>query len=131
MLCQEARSPALPRLMSLAGRMSSEHLVCSNLDLLLSGTLLRPGRKIKYGRSTCYVILDNMIIESEQEDPVFDTEPYYRQGPLAEVDHQLPATWTAYLSMRQEIRDPQVHEELQQDLMEHLWRLKGNAGNDV
>ncbi|EMS66419.1 hypothetical protein TRIUR3_13166 [Triticum urartu] len=48
-----------------------------------------------------------MIIESEQEDPVFDTEPYYRQGPLAEVDHQLPATWTAYLSMRQEIRDPQ------------------------
>ena len=31
-----------------------------------------------------------MIIESEQEEPVFDTEPYYRQGPLAEVDH--PAT---------------------------------------
>ncbi|EMS67929.1 hypothetical protein TRIUR3_02307 [Triticum urartu] len=56
---------------------------------------------------TCCVILHNMIIESEQEDPVFDTEPYYRQGPLAEVDHQLPATWTAYLSMRQEIRDPQ------------------------
>ena len=49
---------------------------------------------------TCCVILHNMIIESEQEDPVFDTEPYYRQGPLAEVDHHLPATWTAYLSMR-------------------------------
>ena len=41
---------------------------------------------------TCCVILHNMIIESEQEDPVFDTEPYYSQGPLAEVDHQLPAT---------------------------------------
>ena len=40
---------------------------------------------------TCCVILHNMIIESEQEEPVFDTEPYYRQGPLAEVDHQLPA----------------------------------------
>ena len=76
---------------------------------------------------TCCVILHNMIIESEQEDPVFDTEPYYRQGPLAEVDHQLPATWTAYLSMRQEIRDPQVHHQLQQDLIEHLWRLKKDA----
>ena len=72
-----------------------------------------------------------MIIESEQEDPVFDTELYYRQSPLAEVDHQLPATWTAYLSMRQEIRDPQVHHQLQKDLIEHLWRLKGDAGRDV
>ena len=80
---------------------------------------------------TCCVILHNMIIESEQEEPVFDIEPYYRQGPLAKVDHQLPATWTAYLSMRQEIRDPQVHHQLQQDLVEHLWRLKGDAGLDV
>ena len=46
---------------------------------------------------------------------------------LAEVDHQLPTTWTAYLSMRQEIRDPQVHHQLQKDLIEHLWRLKGDA----
>ena len=68
---------------------------------------------------TCCVILHNMIIESEQEDPVFDTEPYYRQG-LAEVDHQLPATWTDCLKMRQEIRDPQVRQELQHDLVEHL-----------
>ena len=45
-----------------------------------------------------------MIIESEQEEPVFDTEPYYRQGPLAEVDHQLSATWTTYHNMRQ--KDP-------------------------
>ena len=50
-LCQEARMPGLRRFRRLAGRMSSGHLVCSNLDLLLSGTLLRPGRKIKCGRS--------------------------------------------------------------------------------
>ena len=55
---------------------------------------------------TCCVILHNMIIESKQEEPVFDTEPYYMQCPLAVVDYQLPTTWTAYLSMRQEIRDP-------------------------
>ena len=50
-LCQEARTPTLPSVRRLAGRMSSGHLVCSNLDLLLSGTPLRPGRKIKCGRS--------------------------------------------------------------------------------
>ena len=77
------------------------------------------------------VILHNIIIESEQEDPVFDTEPYHRQGPLAQVDHQLPANWTDYLNMRQEIRDPQVHQELQHDLVEHIWTLKGEAGNDM
>ena len=64
---------------------------------------------------TCCIILHNMIIESEPEEPMFDTEPYYSQGPLAQVDHQLPTTWTAYLNMHQEIRDAQVHQQLQQD----------------
>ena len=76
---------------------------------------------------TCCVILHNMIIESEQEELVFDTEPYYRQGPLAQVDHQLSATWTAFLNIRQKIRNALMHQQLQQDLVEHLWRLKGNA----
>ena len=76
---------------------------------------------------TCCVILHNMIIESEHEEQMFDTEPYYRQGPLTQVDHQLPATWSAYLNMRQEIRDPLVHEQLQQDLVGHIWRPRGNA----
>ena len=41
-----------------------------------------------------------MIIESEQEEPVFDTEPYLNQGPLAVVDHQVSAAWTTFLNMR-------------------------------
>ena len=75
----------------------------------------------------CYVILHNMIIESEKEEQVFDTKPYLNQGPLAVVDHQIPADWTTYLNMRQEIRDQQVHHQLQQDLVDHLWMRKGNA----
>ena len=51
---------------------------------------------------------------------MFDTDPYYKQGPLARVGHQLAATWTAFLNMSHEIRDPQVHQQLQQDLVEHL-----------
>ncbi|XBI18098.1 hypothetical protein VPH35_059980 [Triticum aestivum] len=69
---------------------------------------------------TCCIILHNMIIESEQKEPVFDTEPYYRQGPFETVDHQVPTSWAAFLNMRQEIRDPQVHQELHHDLVEHL-----------
>jgi hypothetical protein len=30
-------------------------------------------------------------------------EPYHRQGPLANVDHQVPAAFAAFLAMRQEI----------------------------
>ena len=78
----------------------------------------------------CCVILHNMIIESERGEPVADTE-YYRQGPLADVDHQVPATWANFMTMRQEIRDSTVHTQLQNDLVEHLWRRKGNGHVDA
>jgi hypothetical protein len=52
--------------------------------------------------------MHNMIIESEREHPVLDTEPYHRQGPLATVDHEVPATFDAFVFMRQEIRDAKL-----------------------
>jgi hypothetical protein len=70
-------------------------------------------------------ILYNMIIESEHETPVFDTEPYYRQGPLTDIDHQVPHVFASFLARRQEVRDINTHSQLQDDMMEHLWRLKG------
>ena len=82
------------------------------------------------GDEFCCVILHNMIIESEREEPVDESEreePYFKQGPLAAVDHQVPASWVAFLTLRQEIRDPHIHQQLQKDLLEHLWRLKGEA----
>jgi len=66
----------------------------------------------------CCVILHNMIIESEKEAPVYDCEPYINQGPLAVVEYQIPSDWTAYLNMRQEIRHPHVHRQLQEDLVD-------------
>jgi hypothetical protein len=72
------------------------------------------------------VIMHNMIIESEREHTVYDPQSYHRQGPLVNVDHQVPATFAAFLAMRQEIGDANTHSQLQDDLVEHLWMLKGN-----
>jgi hypothetical protein len=68
-----------------------------------------------------------MIIKSEREFPVFDTEPYERMGPLADVNHNVSPAFTAFLTRRQEVRDSNTHHQLQYDLVEHLWILKGGA----
>ena len=72
----------------------------------------------------CCFILHNMITESKRNDPMDDSD-YYRQGPLAEVDHEVRVTWANFLTMRQEIRDSNVHLQLQKDLVD-LWRRRGN-----
>jgi hypothetical protein len=72
------------------------------------------------------VTMHNIIIESEREHSVVDPEPYHCQGPLATVDYQVPAAFAAFLVMRQKIRDGNTHSQLQDNLVEHLWMLKGN-----
>ena len=79
---------------------------------------------------TACVILHNMIIESERTNPMFDMEPYERQRPLANVDHQVSAAaFAAFLARHEQIRDNNNHFQLQDDLVEHLWMLKGAAEN--
>jgi hypothetical protein len=53
--------------------------------------------------------------------------PYEREGPLAQPNHQVPVSWTAFIAMRQEIRDSTIHQLLQDDLVEHIWRFRGNT----
>jgi hypothetical protein len=43
------------------------------------------------------------------------------------VDHQVPPAFAPFLAMRQEIRDTTIHHQLQDDLVDHLWILKGGA----
>jgi hypothetical protein len=78
----------------------------------------------------CYVYLNNMIIENERKYPVPLSEqdaPYEREGPLAQPNHQVPTSWAAFIAIRQEIRDSTIHQQLQVDLVEHIWRLRGNT----
>jgi hypothetical protein len=52
-----------------------------------------------------------------------DNEPYHRQGPLADIDHQVSSSSDGLLAMCEEIRDLATHHQLQDDLVDHLWML--------
>jgi hypothetical protein len=52
---------------------------------------------------TACVILHNMIMESEQEFLVFDIKPYEWMGPLADVDHNVPPAFAAFIVRRHEV----------------------------
>jgi hypothetical protein len=83
-----------------------------------------------WGVMNCCVCLQNMIVENERKYPVHLSEqaaPYEREGPLAQPNHQVPASWATFIAMRQEIRDSTMHQLLQDDLVEHIWRLRGNT----
>jgi hypothetical protein len=41
----------------------------------------------------------------------------------------VPADFTDFLTMHAEIRDSNVHEQLQNDLVEYMWRVKGLSAN--
>jgi hypothetical protein len=73
------------------------------------------------------VIMHNMIIESERDAPVVDPLAFVGMCPLAEVDHEVPTEFGAFLQMHESIRDGVVHDQLQADLVEHLWTLRRNA----
>jgi hypothetical protein len=78
------------------------------------------------------VCLHNIIIENKRKYPIPLSEqvaPYEREreGPLAQPNHQVSASWTVFIATRQEIRDSTMHQLLQDDLVEHIWRFRGNT----
>jgi hypothetical protein len=78
----------------------------------------------------CCVCLHNIIVEDEWKYLVPLSEqaiPYEREGPLAQPNHEVSASWAAFIAMRQEIRDSTMHQLLQDDLVEHIWRFRGNT----
>jgi hypothetical protein len=56
-----------------------------------------------------------MIIENERKYPILLSEQaasYEREGPLAQLNHQVPASWAAFIAMRQKIQDSTMHQLL-------------------
>ena len=74
-----------------------------------------------------------MIIEDEWEDPVNDVDEhrnriyYNRDDLVVEIGHNVAADWSDFIAMHMEIRDEGPHNQLQNDLVEHLWERKGMA----
>jgi hypothetical protein len=71
---------------------------------------------------SCCVIMHNMIIESECDEPVVDDEPFDHESPLAQLN-QVSAEFAVFLAMHQEICNKDKHNRLQEDLVEHLYFL--------
>ena len=71
------------------------------------------------------VLLHNMIIEDEREDE--DDFNYNQEGTVTKVldpkdyEHRDPQLLEEFLKMHQEIEDKSTHEQLRNDLVEHLW----------
>jgi hypothetical protein len=64
-----------------------------------------------------------MIIENKRKYLVPLSEqaaPYEREGPHAQPNHQVPASWAAFIAMSQEIRDFTMPQLLQDNLREHI-----------
>jgi len=73
------------------------------------------------------VLLHNMIIEDEREDE--DDFNYNQKGTVTKVldpkdyEHHDPQLLEEFLKMHQEIEDKSTHEQLRNDLIEHLWTI--------
>ncbi|XP_051186503.2 uncharacterized protein [Lolium perenne] len=79
---------------------------------------------------TACVIMHNMIVEVERDDSLYDND-WEGQGELV-TPQRGPASFQEVLHAHHEIRDLAVHNQLQADLIEHVWQHVGNnaANND-
>jgi hypothetical protein len=71
---------------------------------------------------TCCFILHNMIIEDERDMP--ENFRYISNGDPIEPEHDAN-TIHEFLEMHRSIENKDAHSKLQDDLVEHPWRLNG------
>jgi hypothetical protein len=63
------------------------------------------------------IIMHNMIIEDEREVDAEDN---------VQVSHHHTPDLLEFINTRKQIRDNEIHHQLQEDLVEHLWQHKPN-----
>jgi hypothetical protein len=73
------------------------------------------------------IIMHNMIIEDERE--LGRQKAPYDKGDddtSGWVSHEGTSKFSFFLKKHKEIQDPKLHNQLQRDLVEHLWERKGD-----
>jgi hypothetical protein len=73
------------------------------------------------------MITNNMLIKSERANTVHDDLPYDWEGPLTKFDHEVPVEFENFLQNHSQIRNQDTHQQLQDDLVAHLWARRGNT----
>ncbi|XP_013633068.1 PREDICTED: uncharacterized protein LOC106338697 [Brassica oleracea var. oleracea] len=86
--------------------------------------------KEKIGRimRTC-VILHNMIVENERDGyTLYDTSDFEagESSRSSKVKRRESVNIPNMLGIRNQIRDPQIHDRLKADLVENVWEKRGN-----
>jgi hypothetical protein len=70
------------------------------------------------------VIMHNIVIKSDRKTQANGYVGLYEcQSLLTDIDHQVPVDFVDFMGMHVEIRDSNTHQQLQDDLIEYLWRL--------
>jgi hypothetical protein len=64
----------------------------------------------------CCVIMHNLIIKSDWEEPMVDDHPFYHEGTVAQLDQ----VSSEMLLSSTCIKKSKMH-QLQNDLVDHLW----------
>jgi hypothetical protein len=70
------------------------------------------------------IIMHNMIIEDERE--VDAEECFDDEKDNVQVSHHHTPDLLEFINTRKQIRDNEIHHQLQEDLVEHLWQHKPN-----
>jgi hypothetical protein len=70
--------------------------------------------------------MHNMIIEDDRDKG--RVEPLYDNSDVETrvwVSREGTSNFLSFVDKHKEIRDPHIHNQLQQDLVEHLWERQG------
>ena len=77
---------------------------------------------------TACVIMHNMIVEDEREDMIYDSD-WLHGGELVSPASGA-GSYEDFIHVHQEIRNRDKHNQLQADLIEHMWNYVGNQPNN-
>ncbi|XP_020266978.1 uncharacterized protein LOC109842523 [Asparagus officinalis] len=79
---------------------------------------------------TACIIMHNMTVEDERDCQLDNNFDFTDSVPVVEPSHVQTVPLTEFIQNHHRIRNTQTHKSLKNDLIEHLWQLKGSIAED-